>query len=92
MKPLKEFRPTGDARVWIGVSLAACLLAAQARELLAAELLFGIAFLFLALFGAIFYFAGDVAERGFTLTQARLRALAPRLRRTYRHMEGTTRR
>ncbi|HLV94782.1 MAG TPA: hypothetical protein VKS44_06300 [Candidatus Acidoferrales bacterium] len=67
MKLLKRFRQDVDARVWIGAAVIACLMTAEAyefRALLAAELLFGMAFLVVVLFGAVFYFAGDVAERG----------------------------
>lgn len=95
MKPLRRFRQDVDARVWIGAAVIACLMTAEAyefRALLAAELLFGMAFLVVIFFGAVFYFAGDVAERGFALTEAGLHAVAPRMRRTYRELEEIARR
>ncbi len=95
MKPLRWFRRVVDARAWIGAAVIAGLMTAEAyefRALLAAELLFGMAFLVVMLFGAILYFAGDVAERGLALTEAGLHTLAPRMRRTYREMEEIARR
>lgn len=95
MKPLGRFRQDLDARVWIGAGVIACLMTVEAyefRALLAAELLFGVAFLVVILFGAIFYFAGDVVERGLALTEAGLHAVAPRMRRTYRDLEEIARR
>jgi hypothetical protein len=95
MKPLRRLRQDLDARAWIGAAVIACLMTAEAyefRALLAAELLFGMAFLVVILFGAIFYFAGDVAERGFALMEAGLRVVAPRVRRRYRELEEVARR
>ncbi|HLV95065.1 MAG TPA: hypothetical protein VKS44_07720 [Candidatus Acidoferrales bacterium] len=94
MKLLKRFRQDVDARMWIRAAVIACLMTAEAykfRALLAAELLFGMAFLVVVLLGAVFYFAGDVAERGLALTEAGLHAVAPRVRRTYRELEEIAR-
>ena len=57
------------------------------RELVAAELLFGLGFcVLLALVGA-FYLLGAIGERGFSFMEASLRAMGPLARRGYERLE-----
>jgi len=53
------------------------------RELIAAELLFGIAFAILFLLSAIFYVVGALGERGLDWAEAGLRVAADSARRGY---------
>jgi len=53
------------------------------RELIAAELLFGIAFAILLLLSAIFYVVGALGERGLDWAEAGLRVAADSARRGY---------
>jgi hypothetical protein len=53
------------------------------RELLAAELLFGLAFAVLLSLGAIFYVVGAVGERGLDWADVALRAIGRSARRGY---------
>jgi len=57
------------------------------RELLAAEVLFGLGFLVLLSLGGIFYFVGAIGERSFDLLEAGVRAVAPVARRGYARIE-----
>jgi hypothetical protein len=57
------------------------------RELIAAEVLFGLGFAVLLTLGGIFYFVGAVGERGFDLMEAGVRAAAPVARRGYTKIE-----
>ncbi|MGA8367645.1 MAG: hypothetical protein ACLQMT_07675 [Candidatus Acidiferrales bacterium] len=61
------------------------------RELLAAELLFGLAFAVLLAFGALFYVVGAIGERGLDWTEAGVRAIAPYARRGYVALEDLSR-
>jgi len=58
------------------------------RELIAAELLFGLGFLVLAVLGGIFYLVGSVGERSFDLMESGARAISPLARRVYAKLEG----
>jgi hypothetical protein len=57
------------------------------RELIAAELLFGLGFLVLAVLGGIFYLVGSIGERGFNLAETGAQALSPLARRGYAKLE-----
>ncbi len=61
------------------------------QELLAAELLFGMAFAALFLLGALFYLLGAIGERGFDWTEAGVRVLAVSARRGYAVVEEISR-
>jgi hypothetical protein len=61
------------------------------RELLAAELLFGLAFGALLAIGALFYVLGAVGERGFDLTEAGVRVMAVSARRGFATLEEMSR-
>ena len=57
------------------------------RELIAAELLFGLGFVVLLTLGGIFYFVGAIGERSFDLIETGIRAGAPVARRAYTKVE-----
>lgn len=61
------------------------------RELLAAELLFALAFVVLFLLGLFFYTLGAIGERGFNLAEVGVRAFAIFARRRYAAMEEISR-
>ena len=62
------------------------------RELIAAEVLFGLGFLVLFTLGGIFYFVGAIGERSFNLLEAGARAVAPVARRGYTKIEEISQR
>jgi hypothetical protein len=62
------------------------------RELLAAELLFGLLFAVLLLLGGIFYVVGLIGERGLDWTEAGVRVLAQSARRGYSGLEEISKR
>jgi hypothetical protein len=57
------------------------------RELIAAELLFGLGFLVLMVIVGVFYLVGFVGERSFDLMEAGARGAAPFARRGYAKVE-----
>ncbi|MGA3294126.1 MAG: hypothetical protein ABSE45_09095 [Candidatus Acidiferrales bacterium] len=57
------------------------------RELLAAELIFGVGFAVVLLLGGVFYVVGSVGERGLELTEAGARVIASSARRGYGTLE-----
>ena len=57
------------------------------RELIAAELLFGLGFVVLLTLGGIFYFVGAIGERSFDLIETGIRAGAPVARRACSKVE-----
>jgi hypothetical protein len=61
------------------------------RELLAAELLFGMGFAALFVMGLIFYFIGMIGERGLELGEAGVRMIASTTRRGIEGMEYANR-
>lgn len=61
------------------------------RELLAAELLFAIAFVALFLLGLLFYTLGAIGERSFNLAEVGVRAFSVFARRGYAAMEDISR-
>jgi hypothetical protein len=61
------------------------------RELLAAELLFGMAFAALLALGGLFYVLGAIGERGFDWTEAGVRTLAVSARRGFVTLEEISR-
>lgn len=61
------------------------------QELIAAELLFGMAFVALFLLGGLFYTLGAIGERSFDLTEAGVRVLAVSARRGYAALEEISR-
>jgi hypothetical protein len=76
------------------VAILAILLFLQlyfVRELIAAELLFGLGFLVLAALGVIFYVVGLVGERSFRLLDGAVRASVPLARRIYPKIEEISR-
>jgi hypothetical protein len=58
------------------------------REMLAAELLFGLFFAALLVFGAVSYLVGVAGERFFAWAEKRARFLAPVTRRAFRALEA----
>lgn len=76
------------------VAIVAVGLVAQfyfVRELLAAELLFGLGFAVLLAFAGLFYVIGAVSERGLDWTEAGVRVLADSARRGYASLEEVSR-
>jgi hypothetical protein len=61
------------------------------RELLAAELLFGLGFAVLLFLGGIIYLVGAIGERGLDLTEAGVRVVAGSARRGYAGLEEISR-
>jgi hypothetical protein len=61
------------------------------RELLAAELLFGLGFAVLLAFAALFYVIGAIGERGLDWTEAGVRIVADSARRGYASLEEISR-
>lgn len=61
------------------------------RELLAAELLFGLLFAVLLVLGGICYVVGVIGERGLDWTEAGVRVLASSARRGYASLEELSR-
>src|ERR1700736_3117570 len=57
------------------------------REMVAAELLFGLFFAALLVFGAVSYLVGVAGERFFAWAEKRARFLAPVTRRAFRGLE-----
>jgi len=84
------------AKVGKGVlSILAAFLVLQlyfVRELLAAELIFGVAFAVVLLLVGIFYFVGSLGERGLELTEAGARVIASSARRGYGTVEEISKR
>ncbi len=75
---------------WMWWALA-CWVALQiyfVREMLAAELLFGLFFAALLVFGAVAYLVGVAGERLFVWTEKRTRFLAPVAHRAFRALEA----
>ncbi len=61
------------------------------QELIAAELLFALAFVALFLLGSLFYALGAIGERSFDLTEVGIRVLANSARRGYAAVEEISR-
>jgi hypothetical protein len=57
------------------------------RELIAAEVLFGLGFIVLLALGGILYLVGAAGERGFNLIEEGARAMAPAVRSGYVKIE-----
>jgi len=62
------------------------------RELLAAELIFGIGFAVVVVMVGIFYLIGTLGERGLELTEAGARVVASSARRGYSTLEEISKR
>lgn len=82
------------SRKWVltAVALFFVLQLYFVRELLAAELLFGVAFGIVFLIVAAFYIVGTIGERSLGLTEAGVRALAQSARRGYAGIEDLSKR
>jgi Na+-transporting methylmalonyl-CoA/oxaloacetate decarboxylase gamma subunit len=90
MKWANRFARSLNMRVAGGAVVVAVLLILETyamRELLAAEILFAIVFLFVGLIGGVFYLIGGVAERGALETEVKLRPVVPRARQGLRELE-----
>lgn len=74
-------------RILLGLLALAILQTYFVRELLAAELLFGLAFAALFVLGMIFYTVGAVGERGLDWMEAGIRVVTPLARRGFVAME-----
>jgi len=61
------------------------------RELLVAELFFGLGFAVLFVLGGVFYFVGAIGERGLDLTEAGVRVIADSARHGYNSLEEISR-
>jgi len=76
------------------ISILAVLFVLQlyfVRELLAAELLFGLAFALLLAIGAMIYLAGAIGERGLAFAEVGIRVVSDATRRGYNGLEDLTR-
>ena len=79
-------------RILLGLLAFAILQTYFVRELLAAELLFGLAFAVLFVLGVIFYLVGAVGERGLDWAEAGIRVVTPLARRGYNAIEDFSKR
>jgi hypothetical protein len=79
-------------RIILGLAVLAILQTYFVRELIAAELLFGLGFAVLFVLGVIFYVVGAIGERGLDLAEAGIRVAAPIARRGYSAIEEISRR
>jgi len=61
------------------------------RELLAAELLFGLGFVVLLVLGGIFYLVGAIGDRGLDWAEAGIRVIGDSARRGYSSLEEISR-
>jgi hypothetical protein len=61
------------------------------RELVAAELLFGLAFTILLALGGLAYLVGSVGERGLEFAEAGVRMIGDSARRSLSNVEGISR-
>jgi hypothetical protein len=77
--------------IWLIVGAILVLQIYFVRELLAAELLFGIGFAVLVAIGAIAYLIGRAGERGLTWAESRARVLAHTTRRGLGALEEISR-
>lgn len=94
MKVSTRLRHLLNARTLAAVIAILSVLVVQfyaVRELLAAEVLFALAFIFLGLMVAAFYFVGSVAERGADAVETGLQRGARQAQRGYRDLEHVTR-
>ncbi|HKS83791.1 MAG TPA: hypothetical protein VJR23_19970 [Candidatus Acidoferrales bacterium] len=74
-------------RILLGIAVVAVLQIYFVRELLAAEVLFGLGFAVLFVLGVIFYFVGALGERGLDWAEAGIRVASPYVRRGYLAVE-----
>jgi hypothetical protein len=79
-------------RIFLGVAVFAVFQIYFVRELLAAELLFGLAFAVLFVLGVIFYLVGAIGERGLDWAEAGIRVVAPLARRGFVAIEDFSKR
>ena|ERR1700683_2002327 len=79
-------------RIFVGAGAFAILQTYFVRELIAAELLFGLGFAVLFVLGVIFYVVGAIGERGLDWAEAGVRFATPIARRSYGAIEEITRR
>ena len=94
MKAVHVWHSFWNLRIAPGLIVVACLLVLQiyaVRALLAAELLFALAFVFVAVLGAGFYFIGSVAERGADAMESGLRPIVPLVRHGCHDLEEASR-
>lgn len=101
MKPLPQYlrdfaggvakRPKIRKAAFILLAVFIVLQIYFVRELLAAELLFGLGFAVLLAVGGIFYLVGMLGERGFDLAEVGVRAIAQTARRGYGTVEELSR-
>jgi hypothetical protein len=61
------------------------------RELVAAELLFGVAFAILLALGGLAYLVGSVGQRGLEFAEAGVRMIGDSARRGFSNLEGISR-
>ncbi|HUJ30147.1 MAG TPA: hypothetical protein VLY23_02625 [Candidatus Acidoferrum sp.] len=73
------------------LAVAFVLQAYFVRELLAAELLFGLGFAVLVLLAALFYAIGAISERGLDWAEVGVRVVADSARRGYAALEDISR-
>lgn len=79
-------------RILLGIAVFVILQTYFVRELLAAEVLFGLAFAVLFVMGVIFYLVGALGERGLDWAEAGVRVVAPYVRRGYVAIEDFSKR
>jgi hypothetical protein len=88
---VKQNRKLRNRILW-GIGIFAILQTYFVRELIAAELLFGLVFAILFVLGLIFYVVGAIGERGLDWAEAGVRVAAPVARRGYSALEEISRR
>jgi hypothetical protein len=79
-------------RILLGILALAILQTYMVRELLAAELLFGLGFAVLFVLGVVFYAVGTLGERGLDWAEAGIRVATPLVRRGYAAIEDFSKR
>jgi hypothetical protein len=73
--------------LWIAAAAIIIFQAYFVRELLAAELLFGLAFAFLLALGGVAYLLGTIGERSLDWTESGVRIVATSARRSFAAIE-----
>lgn len=85
-------KPQLQKGLWWALGIIFVLQLYFVRELLAAEMLFGLGFVALLLLGAVVYLLGTLGERGLAWSEARVRIVAQSARRGLSTVEEISRR
>jgi hypothetical protein len=86
VRPMAQNKKFQKRAAW-GLGIFVVLQMYFVRELIAAELLFGLAFAFLFALASIFYVVGTIGERSFDLAEVGVRAVANSSRRGFAAIE-----